>query len=590
MDSARIGVELTYEQFIKEEGIILKPKLFSILKHKKRELPPEQLKNDIIAGIIVAVIALPLSVALAIASGVTPEKGLITAIIGGFLISFLGGSRVQIGGPTGAFVVIIFGIIAEYGLDGLMISTIMAGIFMVIMGVMRLGSVIKFIPYPITTGFTGGIAVVLLSTQIKDFMGLSMDVVPSEFVEKWGAYLTHFNTIDLATLGVGLVSLAIIILWPKVNKMIPGSLIALVLVTAVVQIFKIPVDTIGSRFGDIPNTIKLVDFSTIKISLPVIQRLIRPAMTIAFLASIESLLSAVVADGMIGKKHNSNMELIAGGIANIASALFGGIPVTGAIARTAANVKNGGRTPIAGIVHAITLLLIMLIFMPLAKMIPMTTLAAILVVVAYNMSEWRSFRGILNSTKSDSTILLVTFFLTVLFDLVIAIEVGMVIAMFLFVRRMSDNKLIENVSHETAQLIEEDEDDEQAISGLSAQFDQKIAIYEINGPLFFGVVNTFLDMLNELRSTTEVLILRMDNVHSMDASALNALSQIEKRCRKQKIKILYAQVNNQPQKLLNKSGFSNKVGHKVFFATTEEAIKVAGEIVTSNMAGKLRKA
>lgn len=562
----------------------MKPKLFSIIQHRKKELRPEQVKNDIIAGIIVAVIALPLSVALAIASGVTPEKGLITAIIGGFLISFLGGSRVQIGGPTGAFVVIIFGIIAQYGLDGLMIATVMAGIFMIILGVMRMGSVIKFIPYPITTGFTSGIAVVLFSTQIKDFFGLAIDQVPAEFLDKWEVYLAHFKTFDLATLLVGLVSLGIIIAWPKINKTIPGSLIALVLVTLAVQLVGIPVDTIGSRFGDIPSTIRLVDLSSLKISLPVIQNLIRPAMTIAFLASIESLLSAVVADGMIGKKHDSNMELIAQGTANIASALFGGIPATGAIARTAANVKNGGRTPIAGIVHAITLLLIMLIFMPLAKMIPMATLAAILVVVAYNMSEWRSFKGILNSTKSDMTILLVTFFLTVLFDLVIAIEVGMVIAMFLFVRRMSDNKLIEQVSHKTGRSEEDDEDQAELDSEIEAAYKEKIAVYEINGPLFFGVVNTFLDMLNELRSTTRILILRMDNVSSMDASALHALIQIEKRCRQQKIKILYAEIQEQPQRLLEKSGFIVKMGKEAFFATTEEAIKAATDVVKANIA------
>ena len=561
----------------------LKPKFFSILKHRKQELPPEQIKNDVIAGIIVAVIALPLSVALAIASGVTPEKGLTTAIVAGFLISFLGGSRVQIGGPTGAFVVIIYGIIAQYGLDGLMLATIMAGIIMIIMGVMRMGSVIKYIPYPITTGFTSGIALVLLSTQIKDFFGLSLEEVPSEFIEKWGMYIRHFNTLDLATTLVGLASLLIIVLWPKINKTIPGSLVALILVTAAVQLFAIPVDTIGSRFGDIPNSIRLVDFSKINISLPILQNLMKPAITIAFLASIESLLSAVVADGMIGKKHDSNMELVAQGTANIASAIFGGIPATGAIARTAANVKNGGRTPLAGIVHAITLLFIMLIFMPMAKMIPMTTLAAILAVVAYNMSEWRSFKGILKSTKSDMTILLVTFLLTVVFDLVVAIEAGMVIAMFLFVRRMSEGKLVENVSHEMSLLAQSEEDQEYFTPEVKAEFKDKIAVYEINGPLFFGMVNTFLDILNELRSTTQILILRMDHVASMDATALNALKQIEKRCKQKKIKIMYTELKEQPRNLLEKTGFVGKVGENAFYETTEDAIRAAGEKIKAKI-------
>lgn len=552
----------------------MKPKLFSIIKHRKKELTVQQVKNDIIAGIIVAIIALPLSVALAIASGVTPEKGLVTAIIAGFLISLLGGSRVQIGGPTGAFVVIIYGIIAQYGLEGLLISTILAGVFMILMGAVKLGSVIKYIPYPTTTGFTSGIAVVLLSTQVKDFFGLKIDHVPSEFLDKWAAYFQHIKTIHLATTFVGLLSLLIIVLWPKVNKTIPGSLIALVVMTIGVKALNIPVETIGSRFGDLSSSIKLINFSELNVSLSVVKELIRPAITIAFLASIESLLSAVVADGMIGKKHNSNMELIAQGVANIASALFGGIPATGAIARTAANVKNGGRTPIAGIVHAIMLLLIMLVFMPLANLIPMATLAAILVVVAYNMSEWRSFKGIFNSTKSDVTVLLVTFLLTILFDLVVAIEIGMVIAMFLFVKRMSENKLIENVSHEMEIDFSESDDSE-----MRKHIDSRIAIYEVNGPLFYGVVNTFLDILNELRSTTRILILRLKNVNSMDATALQALKQLEKRCKSQKILILYAEIKPQPQNVLCISGFADKIGQDRFFMTTKEAAQAANEII-----------
>ncbi len=556
----------------------MQPKLFSILKEKK--LSMSQLKNDIVAGVIVAVIALPLSVALAIASGVTPQKGLVTAIVAGFFISLLGGSRVQIGGPTGAFVVIIYGIIARYGLNGLLISTILAGIFMILMGLLKLGSVIKFIPYPITTGFTSGIALVLLSTQINDFFGLKIEQVPSEFLDKWKVYLQHFGSLDRATTLISLAAVLIMVLWPKVNKTIPGSLIALVATTMAVQFLHLPVETIGSRFGDISSSIQLVDFTKLDLRFSVIKELIQPAITIALLASIESLLSAVVADGMIGKKHDSNMELIAQGTANIGSALFGGIPATGAIARTAANVKNGGRTPVAGIVHAVTLLLIMLLFMPLAKMIPMSTLAAILVVVSYNMSEWRSFIGIFSSTKSDTIVLIATFVLTVLFDLVVAIEIGMIAAMFLFVKRMSENELIQNVSDEMGITLNEERDDGPLDSRLKEHLDRRIDIYEINGPLFYGDVNTFLDILNELRSSTRILILRMKNVHSMDATALNAMKQLERRCKSKKILMLFAETNPQPEKVLSKSGFMDQTGRDRFFATTEEAKRAAGEIIS----------
>ena len=364
---------------------MMMPKLFSLLKNNRSEFTGKRISQDIVSGIIVGIIALPLSIALAIASGVSPEKGILTAIIGGFLISFLGGSRVQIGGPTGAFVVIIYGIIQQYGIDGLMVATIMAGVILVVFGLVKFGSVIKYIPFSITTGFTAGIAVVLFSTQVKDFLGLDIKDVPSEFFEKWHAYITHLGSISMETVVVGLLAILIIVFVPKINKKIPGALIALVVTTLLVQLFNIPVATIGSIFGEVSSNIPMPTFP--KISMEMIQNLMQPAITIAILAGIESLLSAVVADGMIGKKHNSNMELVAQGVANIASALFGGIPVTGAIARTAANVKNGGRTPIAGIVHAVFLLLIMLILMPYAKLIPMTTLAAILMAVSYNMSE-----------------------------------------------------------------------------------------------------------------------------------------------------------------------------------------------------------
>lgn len=561
---------------------MLKPKLFSILKHRDKELTKNQLVNDIISGVIVAVIALPLSIALAIASGVTPEKGIITAIIAGFLISFLGGSRVQIGGPTGAFVIIVYGIVAQYGFNGLTIATLMAGIIMIFFGLMKFGSVIKYIPYPTTIGFTSGIALVLLSTQIKDFLGLSIKDVPTDFFLKWKMYLSHLSTIDISTVLVGVASILIILFWPKINKKIPGTLIALVIVTFGVKLLDLPVETIGSRFGEISNTIHLLNFKEINISLPIIKDLIRPAITIAFLASIESLLSAVVADGMIGKKHNSNVELIAQGIANIVAALFGGIPATGAIARTAANVKNGGRTPIAGMIHAVVLLLIMIVFMPLAKLIPMATLSAILIVVAYNMSEWRSFKSLLKSTKSDAVVLLVTFGMTVVFDLVIAIEIGMVIAMFLFVKRMSESTQISNVNHNYTNIFcENDEYDETKSfnDGTHIGLKNKIMVYEITGPLFFGMANTFLDIMNEVKNNTNVLVLKMKNVPNMDATAYNALKRIEERCQKKGIVLLFACVNKQPLKLLKTSGSFVDIDKNTFFDSVKSAVAYADNII-----------
>lgn len=567
---------------------MLKPKFFSIVKHRDIELPRNQIINDITSGTIVAIIALPLSVALAISSGVTPEKGLITAIIAGFLIAFLGGSRVQIGGPTGAFVIIIYGIVQKYGLQGLTVATIMAGIFLIFFGLMKFGSIIKYIPYPITTGFTTGIALVLFSTQIKDLLGLSIKDVPSDFLDKWYSYFVNFTTINIATAAVGILSLLVIILWPKINKTIPGSLIALIASVLAVKLFNLPVETIESRFGEISGSITLINFSALNINLELIKELVRPAITIAFLAGIESLLSAVVADGMIGKRHNSNMELIAQGVANIASALFGGIPATGAIARTAANIKNGGRTPIAGMVHALVLLLIMFVFMPFAKLIPMTTLSAILVIVAYNMSEWRSFKALLKSTKGDIAILLVTFLFTVLFDLVTAIEVGMIIAMFLFVRRMSEttqistaNQYYQSITEDAAESEDDEFEDAASIQAhnLQEHLSSKILLYEINGPLFFGAANTFLDVMNEIKNDSRVLILKMKNVPIMDATALSALKRIDKRCREKHIILLYSEVNKQPMELLEHTGFLSKVGEEMFFKDTESAINIANDLV-----------
>ena len=566
---------------------MLKPKLFSIIKHRKTELSKKQFMRDCISGIIVAIIALPLSVALAIASGVSPEKGLITAIIGGFLISFLGGSRVQIGGPTGAFVVIVYGIIQKYGIEGLTIATIMSGALLVIFGLFRFGSIIKYIPYPITTGFTAGIAVVLFSTQVKDFLGLKIEQVPSEFFAKWGSYFSRFHTIQLETLIVGVSALLIIILTPKINKTIPGSLIALVFTTIAVQIFHLPVATIGSIFGDIASSIpapKLVG-----INMQTISELMHPAITIAILAGIESLLSAVVADGMIGKKHNSNMELIAQGVANIGCAIFGGIPATGAIARTAANVKNGGRTPIAGIVHSVVLLLIMLIFMPYAKLIPMTTLAAILIVVAYNMSEWRAFKGLFNSTKSDTAVLLITFLLTVIFDLVVAIELGMIFALFLSIKKIADSTQINEVNP-LLKDISEDEENETEYFSETSDTPKQILVYEINGVLFFGAASTFMDVMNEVKSTADILIIRMKNVPIFDATALDVLKRIDIRCRKHHIMLLLTELQPQPRKLLDKTGFVDKLGEERLFEKYDDAFELARSIVDfKNKTAKVRK-
>ncbi len=556
----------------------MKPKLFSILTHYREELGAGQLLRDCVSGLIVAIIALPLSVALAIASGVSPEKGLITAIIGGFLISLLGGSRVQIGGPTGAFVVIVYGIIAQYGMQGLIISTLLSGAMLILFGLLRFGSIIKYIPYPITTGFTAGIAVVLLSTQIKDLLGLQISEVPSELFEKWGSYFSNMHTLHLPTVFVGIGALAVILIMPKIHKSIPGSLVALVLSTLAVQIFHLPVETIGSRFGEISATLPAP--SLMNISFKTIGELMHPALTIAILAGIESLLSAVVADGMIGKKHNSNMELIAQGTANIACALFGAIPATGAIARTAANVKNGGRTPIAGIVHSLVLLLIMLIFMPYAKLIPMTCLSAILLVVAYNMSEWRAFRALLKSTKSDISVLVLTFLLTVIFDLVVAIEIGMVLAMFLSIKKISEATRVNQVDPLYMDMMEDEAGEAQSIIGTSnAKLSTQILVYEISGPLFFGAANTFMDVMDQVKNSADVLILRLEYVSMMDATALDVIERINKRCRKHHIMLMLTELQSGPTALLSKTGFVEKLGNDRFYDSFEEAYTVAKSVV-----------
>ena len=525
----------------------IKPKFFSVMKNYTRE----QFIKDIIAGLIVAIIALPLSIALAIASGVNPEQGLYTAIIAGFFISFLGGSRVQIGGPTAAFVVIIYGIIAEHGIPGLIIATLLAGVMLILMGLFHFGDLIKFIPKTITIGFTFGIAIGIVVGQIKDFLGLNMGAVPAEFLTKLVAYSHNLGSINYITLAIGILALLIQIFWSKVSKKIPGSLVAIIVTTLLVAIFKLPVKTIGDLY-----TIKagLPSFSMPVLSFSLVREMILPAFTIAMLAAIESLLSAVVSDGMIGSKHKSNAELVGQGVGNILSALFGGIPATGAIARTAANVKNGGRTPVAGMVHALTLLLILLFLMPYASYIPMSCLAAILIIVGYNMSGWRTFvRIIKTAPKSDIAVLIITFLLTLFFDLVIAIEFGMVLAAFLFLKRMSD---IAEVRQWTYIGSSEDEK-------LSEDVDLKYVpkntiVYEVFGALFFGAANVFTSFKHE--EGKNVLILRMRNVPVMDISGVEALEEILETCKKRNLTLILSHVNEQPYHAMEKAGFVEKIG------------------------------
>ena len=548
---------------------MMMPKFFSMIKNK--EMTKQQITKDIISGIIVAIIALPLSIALAIASGVSPEKGLITAIFAGFVISFLGGSKVQIGGPTAAFVTIIYSIIQEHGLDGLITAVIMAGVMLVIMGLLKFGSLIKFIPKTITVGFTAGIALTLMSTQLKDFLGLQIAEVPSEFIPKWESYIQNISTTSIWSVAIGFLCIAIIVLWPKINKTIPGSMIALIVATLLVKFSNIPIDTIGSRFSEISSSVPVPVMPSF--SIATINKLFVPAVTIAILGALESLLSAVVADEMVGDTHDSNMELVAQGLANIASGLFGGIPATGAIARTASNVKSGGRSPIAGMVHAITLLITMLVLMPLAKMIPMTALSAILIVVAYNMSEWRTFKALLKAPKSDVAVLLITFGCTVIFDLVVAIGFGMVVTMALFMKRVSDTTSIRD-------LVDEEVFDDE-ITRVLEKADGKINVYQVNGPMFFGVVQDFISKMKELESTTEVVILDMRHTHAVDASAVDAMTKLLKQCNKLNIKLYLTHVQEQPMKALDKMGFSIKVGESNIFETKTEAIEDAYNYVTS---------
>ena len=556
---------------------MLKPKLFTTLKN----YTSKQFLADLSAGTIVGIVALPLAIAFGIASGVTPEKGLITAIIAGFIISFLGGSRVQIGGPTGAFIVIVYGIVQQYGVNGLIIATIMAGVILVIMGFARFGSVIKFIPHPVVVGFTSGIALLIFSTQIKDFFGLAIENVPSEFFDKWIEYSFNFSTINYYAFGTAALALFIIIIFPKITHKIPGSIVALLVTTAIVQIFHLPVETIGSKFGELPSALPSPVFP--QIDFAIIKNLIGPATTIAILAAIESLLSAVVADGMIGGRHRSNMELVAQGIANIITPLFGGIPATGAIARTATNIKNGGRTPVAGIVHAFVLLLITLFFGQYAKLIPMATLAAVLIIVAYNMSEWRSFVEIFKSPKSDIIVLLTTFGLTVIFDLTIAIQVGMVLAVFLFMRSMA---MVTNVGIITRELKDDDEESVDINAITNKKVPDEVEVFEINGPFFFGAVSKFRDAMRFIESPPKVLIIRMRNVPAIDGTGIHALEEVYHESVKKGTQLVLSGVHTQPLMALDQSGFLKVIGEQNVLGNIDDSLDRAREILGLEKLGR----
>jgi len=551
------------------------PKLFTLLK---AGISKQQLTKDILAGVIVGVVALPLAIAFAIASGVSPEKGLITAVVAGLVISVLGGSRIQIGGPTGAFIVIVYGIVQSHGIGGLTIATFMAGFIIIGLGLARLGNYLKFIPYPLIVGFTSGIALIIFSSQINDFLGLSIDDVPAGFIEKWTVYASHLSMINWVALSIALGTILIAFNFHKVTTKVPGSIVAIVLSTFLVYFLKLPVETIESKFGEIPSGISLpimpdIDFKTIR-------TLIQPAIAIALLGSIESLLSAVVADGMIGGRHRSNMELIAQGAANIMSGLFGGIPATGAIARTATNIKNGGRTPIAGIVHAIVLLLIMLLFAPVAKLIPLSCLAGILIVVAWHMGEWHHFIALLKSNRLDVIVLLTTFLLTVFFDLVLAIEVGMILSSFIFMKRMSEATSIKDVpnvfrtdSENTDILFEEELPD----------LPKGVLMYEIDGPLFFGASQKFQEVLTDLRHNPEILILRMRNVPFIDATGINRLKEIGQQLQSKGIMIIISGANHEVKLELLKAGLYDLIGKWNIHDNIGNAIERAREILSERV-------
>ena len=553
--------------------IDFQPKLFELFRNYSKT----DFSTDLMAGIIVGIVALPLAIAFGIASGVTPEKGIITAIVAGFIISLLGGSKVQIGGPTGAFIVIIYGIIQEYGIEGLTVATLMAGILLVLMGVFKLGAVIKFIPYPIIVGFTSGIAVTIFTTQIADVFGLNFDgeKVPGDFIGKWLVYARHFDTVNWWNALVSFVSIFIIAITPKFSKKIPGSLIAIVVVTLAVYLMKVyggitTIDTIGDRFSiqaQLPEAVvPALDWEAVKNLFPV-------AVTIAVLGAIESLLSATVADGVIGDRHHSNTELIAQGIANIVSPIFGGIPATGAIARTMTNINNGGRSPIAGIVHAGVLLLILLFMMPLAQYIPMACLAGVLVIVSYNMSGWRTFLALMKNPKSDVTVLLITFFLTVIFDLTIAIEVGLLIACVLFMKRVMETTEISVIRDE----IDPNKESDLEVHEEHLTLPKGVEVYEINGPYFFGIATKFEEIMSQLGDRPKIRIIRMRKVPFIDSTGIHNLTNLCVMSQKENIHIILSGVNDKVHKVLERSGFYELLGEDNICSNINEAVAKAWE-------------
>ncbi len=553
--------------------IDFRPKLISALRHYSMS----RFKDDLIAGIVVGIVALPLAIAFGIASGVSPTVGLITAIIGGFLVSACGGNSVQIGGPTGAFIVIVYSIIQNYGLQGLAIATLMAGLILILLGLFHLGTVIKFIPYPIVVGFTSGIALTIFSTQINDFFGLGLKDVPSDFLSKWGVFISNFGNIDLPTLAVGVMSLLIIVLTPKISKKLPGSLIAIIIVTALVYFLEgavpgINVETIGDRFGNLPTDIPQPQ--GFELSMNTINMLLPSAFTIAVLCAIESLLSATVADGVTGSRTNSNTELIGQGIANVVVPFFGGIPVTGAIARTMTNITNGGRTPVAGIIHTVVLLLIFLFLMPLINLVPMSCLAAVLIVVAYNMSGWRTVVGIFKSPKSDVSVLVVTFLLTVIFDLTIAIEIGLLLAVILFLRRVMENTEIK-VYSEQLDVAEGTEATQHEVLDVAPG----VSVYEIDGPFFFGVATKFDEMMRStLGAKPIVRIIRMRKVPFIDATAVHNLELLITSSQSEGIHIVLSGVNPQVRQTLLKSGIDRLVGEDHICDHITRAVVMANKI------------
>ena len=553
------------------KSIDFQPKLFSALRNYSRAT----LTSDLMAGLIVGIVALPLAIAFGIASGVSPEKGLITAIVGGLIVSLFGGSSVQIGGPTGAFIVIVYGIIAKFGIEGLAIATFLAGIIMLVMGLLKLGTVIKFIPYPIVVGFTSGIALTIFTTQINDLFGLGISDLPADFVSKWGVYFQNFDQTNLWALGVGVLSILIIAFTPKTSKRIPGSLVAIVVMTVAAYLLRRyanvdAIETIGDRFvinASLPKP------APIKFNMATINELLPSAITIALLGSIESLLSATVADGVTGDRHNSNTELIAQGAANMVVPLFGGIPVTGAIARTMTNINNGGRTPVAGVIHAIVLLLILLFLSPLTKHIPMACLAGVLVVVSYNMSEWRSVRSLMHNPKSDVVVLLVTMILTVVFDLTIAIEVGLVLAIILFMRRVMESTSI-NVVRDQLEVHHDGERHDQEIS-----IPKGVEVYEIEGPFFFGIANKFDEAMRRVGGSSKIRIVRMRKVSFIDSTGIHNLEIFIRSTQKEGRVVILSGVGEEVRATLEKAGTCDMVGRENVCDRIDKAIARAEEVL-----------